>query len=135
MKHFLVVIAATATIVLPALAADVGVSTNMGQPGYYGQIELGTLQRPSLLYDRPVVVKRAPKDTIIEPLYLRVPFSHAKNWRRYCGQYNACDHPAYFVKNDWYNNVYAPRYREQIREGRREDRYVARNDKGEKHAR
>ena len=57
-----------------------------------------------------------------EPLYLRVPPGHSRDWKRYCGRYDACGRPVYFVRNDWYNNVYSPRYREDHREGRRDDR-------------
>jgi len=47
---------------------------------------------------------------------LRVPPGHQKNWKRYCGRYEACGRPVYFVRDDWYNNVYAPQYRERHRD-------------------
>lgn len=40
-----VVIAATVTI--PALAADVGVSVNIGQPGFYGRLDTGVTTVPA----------------------------------------------------------------------------------------
>jgi hypothetical protein len=39
MERFL--IAAAATVTAPALAADVGVSVSIGQPGFYGQLDIG----------------------------------------------------------------------------------------------
>ncbi len=36
---------------------------------------------------------------------------HEKHWRKHCAQYNACGRPVYFVRDDWYNNEYVPRYR------------------------
>ena len=45
MKRFLSA-AALAAMTLPALAADVGVSISIGQPGFYGHIDIGDF--PSL---------------------------------------------------------------------------------------
>jgi len=33
-----------------------------------------------------------------------------QDWRHHCMEYNACGHRVYFVQNNWYSNVYAPRY-------------------------
>jgi hypothetical protein len=42
MKRFLLsAVIAAATLTIPALAADVGVSVSIGQPGFYGQINIG----------------------------------------------------------------------------------------------
>jgi len=46
-------------------------------------------------------------------MYLHVPPGHEKKWRKHCAKYNACGRPVYFVRHDWYNNVYVPRHREQ----------------------
>jgi hypothetical protein len=35
-------------------------------------------------------------------VYLWVPPGHRKNWRKHCGQYQACGVPVYFVRDDWY---------------------------------
>jgi hypothetical protein len=48
-----------------------------------------------------------------EPIYLYVPPRHQRNWRRYCHNYNACGQPVYFVRDDWYQREYVPRYRER----------------------
>lgn len=91
--------------------AEVGVSINIGQPGFYGQIELGDFRAPPVVYAQPIIVERAPRYVRAEPLYLRVPPGHMKKWSKHCGAYNACGRQVYFVRDDWYNNTYAPRYR------------------------
>lgn len=96
-----------------ALAADVGVSISVGQPGFYGRIDIGDYPypQPRVIYNRPIIVHR--QVDVYEPLYLRVPPGHAKNWRRYCGRYDACGYPVYFVQDSWYHNDYVPYYRER----------------------
>lgn len=122
MKRFLSAIAliiATA----PALAADVGVgvSVTIGQPGFYGTIEIGNYPRPRLIYAEPRVIYPG-RVGVIQPVYMHVPPGHARNWRKHCGAYNACGRPVYFVQDNWYNNVYVPQYRERNRhEGRGND--------------
>lgn len=104
-----ILFAASALIGLPASAADVGVSITVGQPGFYGRIDIGDFPRPVLVYPEPIVVR--PVGVAYEPIYLHVPPGHAKKWRSYCGQYNACGRPVYFVQDHWYNDVYVPEYR------------------------
>ena len=53
--------------VAPALAADVGVSISIGQPGFYGQIDIGNVPQPQLVYPRPVVIQRLPESQIEAP--------------------------------------------------------------------
>jgi hypothetical protein len=97
-------------IAAPVGAADVGVSVNVGQPGFYGRIDIGNAPRPQLVYPEPVVIERAPGNAP-RPVYLYVPPEHAKDWRKHCHRYNACGQPVYFVQRDWYENVYVPHYR------------------------
>jgi hypothetical protein len=111
MKTTLVAGLLAAASALPALAADVGVSVTIGQPGFYGHIDIGDFPTPALIYPQPVIV--TPGVVVGGPIYLRVPPGHAKRWSKYCGRYNACGQRVYFVRDEWYNNVYAPRYREQ----------------------
>ena len=126
MKRFLIAAAlAAATITTPALAADVGMSLSIGQPGFYGQIDIGDYPRPEVIYSRPMMVERVDIDR--PPIYLRVPPGHAKNWRKHCGQYNACGERVMFVKDNWYQREYVPRYHEQHRE-HRDDRRDERRD-------
>ena len=116
MKRFLIAAAvAVATVTIPALAADVGVSVSIGQPGFYGQIDIGDYYPPpQVIYRQPRFVERVSMDR--PPIYLRVPPGHAKHWSKNCHKYNACGERVYFVKDDWYNREYVPRYQEQHRD-------------------
>jgi len=111
-----------ATNLSTAQAADVGVSISIGQPGFYGQLDIGSYPPPVLVYSEPIVVRR-PVGVVYEPIYLHVPPGQAKKWHYYCGQYNACGRPVYFVQDRWYNDVYAPRYRSEHGYGDRGDRH------------
>lgn len=110
MKHFLFAAVLTAATA-PALAADVGVSISIGQPGFYGQIDIGGYPPPRILYPQPVIIERVPVRR--PPIYLRVPPGHAKHWRKHCHAYNACGEQVYFVQDDWYQHEYVPHYRER----------------------
>ena len=92
--------------------AQVGVSVTIGQPGFYGRIDVGDYPAPQLLYPQPIIVQR-PSHYVGRPIYLRVPPGHAKNWSKHCRKYNACNQEVYFVQDSWYNNQYVPRYRQQ----------------------
>jgi hypothetical protein len=94
----------------PAFAADVGVSISIGQPGFYGQIDIGNTPQPQLVYPQPVIIQRSPQFVSAPPIYLHVPPGHEKHWTKHCAQYNACGRRVYFVRDDWYNNEYVPRY-------------------------
>ncbi len=106
-------------------AVDVGVSVNIGQPGFYGQINLGSDMVPQLVLPQPILIAPPPTNIILAPLYLRVPVDYTRNWHKHCGEYNACGRQVYFVRDDWYEHEYAPRYRahpEEFREVRHERR-------------
>jgi hypothetical protein len=100
-----------------ASATDVGVSISIGQPGFYGQIDIGSAPRPVLVYPQPVVVQRVQVVQPMQPVYLHVPPGHAKNWKKHCQKYEACARPVYFVKDDWYENVYVPYYEQERGKG------------------
>lgn len=119
MKTYLIAAAVAAAIAVPALASDVGVSLSIGQPGFYGQIDIGDYGRPQLMYRQPMMIERVPMDRA--PVYLHVPPGHAKHWGRHCREYNACGERVYFVQDNWYNREYVPRYRERHSD-RRDDR-------------
>ena len=104
---FALAIAAAAT---PALAQNVGMSVTVGQPGFYGRIDIGNFPQPMVIYPQPVIIQPSPVAMYQYPIYLHVPPGHAKDWRKHCGRYNACGQPVYFVQESWYNNVYVPRY-------------------------
>ena len=125
-----------AAAIVPA-TAQTSVSVQIGQPGFYGRINIGDYPPPQLIYTQPVIIERQRYEA--QPIYLRVPPGHMKNWRKHCGAYNACGQRVYFVRDEWYNNTYAPRYREeQVRihgnEGRgHEDHGRGHDDKGHGH--
>ena len=96
-----------ATLAAPAFA-QVGVSVSVGQPGFYGRLDIGDYPPPALIYRQPVTVM--PVMPGAAPVYLRVPPGHAKNWRKHCHRYDACGVPAYFVTDRWYTREYVPRY-------------------------
>ena len=119
MKQFLLA-AVIATATNPAFAADIGVSVSIGQPGFYGRIDIGNMPQPQLIYATPVIIQPVPVGVVYQPVYLHVPPGHQKDWRKHCREYDACGRPVYFVKEDWYSNEYAPRYREKHRGGDRD---------------
>ncbi|HJV01786.1 MAG TPA: hypothetical protein VJ752_14690 [Burkholderiaceae bacterium] len=112
-----------------AMATDVGVSISVGEPGFYGRIDLGNYPQPQVLYREPVIVQRPPRYVETAPIYLRVPPGHAKHWDKHCREYNACGQRVLFVDDNWYEREYAPRYRAEhgdrgrdYRDDRRDDR-------------
>ena len=107
----------------PALAADVGVSIGISQPGVYGRIDIGRFPQPQVIVQQPVVINR-PYRQVVDPVYLWVPPGHQKNWRQYCGRYNACGVPVYFVQERWYrDNGPGREYYQGRRDERRDDRH------------
>lgn len=109
------VLVSAAAYTAPALALDVGVSINIGDPGYYGPIRVEE-ERPRVIYREPVIVERVTVER--EPVYMRVPPGHAKHWSKHCHEYDACGQRVYFVEDDWYNTVYVSEYQERHGDGR-----------------
>ena len=105
---------------VPALAQQsVGVSIGIHQPGVYGRIDIGNYPQPALVYSEPVVIVPGPIALQRPPIYLYVPPLYQQNWRRYCGRYNACGQPVYFVQDRWVRERWEhehPRFREERRE-------------------
>ena len=118
MKRFLTAAALAAVAVTTfntaAIAADVGVSLSIGQPGFYGRLDINDYPQPRVIYRQPIAIQRIPMDR--PPIYLRVRPGQAKHWREHCREYNACGERVFFVQNNWYNREYAPRYQEYHRE-------------------
>ena len=129
MKRFLIGVA-LATLVSSALAADVGVSVSIGQPGFYGRIDIGNVPQPQLIYATPVIIQTVPVGVVRQPIYLRVPPGHEKKWSKHCRKYNACGRPVYFVQQDWYTNVYAPDYRSKHGDGKGKVKKVKKEKEG-----
>ena len=91
-------------------AGDLGINVIVsGQvaPGVYGQVQLGNASPPPVVYAQPMLIEAqaAPPP----PVYLHVPPGHAKNWRKHCREYNACNRPVYFVRSAEYEPDYARR--------------------------
>lgn len=98
-----------AGVTTPALALDVGVSINIGQPGYYGPLDIDDAPRPRLVYAQPVIIERVR--VVERPVYLHVRPGHASRWKQHCREYDACGRPVYFVNDNWYNTVYVDHHR------------------------
>jgi hypothetical protein len=109
----------------PLLAADVAVSVSIGEPGFYGRIDIGDYPQPRVIYRQPIIVERTVERP---PIYMRVPPGHARNWRKHCREYGACGERVLFVQDTWYSREYVPRYRERQYDRRREIRDQYRND-------
>ena len=88
------------------------VSIGISEPGVFGRIDLGGFPQPQLLNAQPVYAERPPGREIPPPIYLHVPPGYERDWRDHCREYDACGQPVFFVRDDWYRNVYRPRYRE-----------------------
>ncbi|WP_374595228.1 hypothetical protein [Aquabacterium sp.] len=92
-----------ASLAAPAAHAggqtDVGVSVNVSQPGFYGQINIGNVP-PPVVYAQPVIIAQPRQPVRVAPIYLRVPPGHEKHWSKHCREYNACGRPVYFVRYD-----------------------------------
>ncbi|MCH8620932.1 hypothetical protein [Undibacterium sp. TS12] len=113
-------------------AQNVGVSVQFGQPGFYGQVNIGEFPQPQVIYREPRIVERVR--VVQEPLYLVVPPGHRNKWEKHCYRYDACGRPVYFVQENWYNTQVVPRYRDgRYREDHdyRRDGYERSN--GERH--
>lgn len=106
----IIVLAMSLCAFAPVFAqTSVGVSIGIQQPGVYGRIDIGNYPQPRLLYPQPVVIVESPVAVHRSPIYLYVPQGHQKNWGRYCGRYNACGQPVYFVQEDWVRERYDER--------------------------
>ena len=109
MKQPLVALMLAAAAALPAVAADVGVSISVSEPGLYGRIDIGRFPQPQVVVAQPVIVQRP---TVVvaqpQPVYLWVPPGHRKNWSKHCHEYSACAAPVYFVQDGWYDQHVMP---------------------------
>jgi hypothetical protein len=91
-------------------AGDLGINIILsGQvaPGVYGQVQLGNASPPPVVYAQPMLIEQQSSPR--PPVYLHVPPGHARNWRKYCRQYNACNRPVYFVRSAEYEPDYEAR--------------------------
>ena len=70
------------------------------RPGVYGRIDIGKASPPPVIYPQPVIASRALPAPGARPVYLYVPPGQARKWSKYCGKYQACSVPVYFVRMD-----------------------------------
>jgi hypothetical protein len=89
-----------------AALAQTSVSIGINQPGVYGRINIGAMPPPALILQQPVVIEQTRYVEHRAPVYLYVPPAHQQNWRQYCGRYNACGQPVYFVRDEWVRERY-----------------------------
>jgi hypothetical protein len=122
---FALIVTATS---LPAVAANIGLSVQVGEPGFFGRIDIGGAPPPQVIYEQPVVIHAPPVEMERAPIYLHVPPEHAAHWARYCVRYNACGERVYFVKDTWYRDEYVPHYREHIARGHEEEHHEVRRE-------
>ena len=100
-------LALAASTLSPAFAqTSVGVSIGINQPGVYGQINIGNLPPPPVVYAQPIIYAPPRVAVVQQPVYLYVPPGHQKNWGKHCGHYNACGQPVYFVQESWVRERY-----------------------------
>ena len=123
-RNLLAALALSAAAV-PAFAA---VSVSVGEPGFFGSIDIGGGPPPQLVNSAPIVA--GPRVSGAAPVYLRVPPEQQRDWAHNCSRYNACGKPAYFVHEDWYRSHYAghAQARHEVRRDQRHD------DRREEHA-
>lgn len=114
-----------------AMATDVGVSISVGEPGFYGRIDIGNVPQPRVIYAQPVIIERSVHYVQQQPVYMHVPPGHAKKWSKHCHKYNACGQRVYFVQDSWYANEYVPRY--QAQHGHKSQGHGAKHVKHDKH--
>jgi len=131
MKHTPLRIALTSLALLAlttasAVAANVGPSAAIGDPNFYGRLNLSRYPTPQVINARPVLVH--DNGYRQDPLYLRVPPGQNEDWGRYCHEYNACEREVYFVRDDWYTHEYAPRYQQQHQYRQDDPREVRREE-------
>lgn len=129
----IIALAMAACAMSPVLAAtNVGVSIGINQPGVYGRVDIGNYpQQPVLVYPEPVIIAPQPVTVHRRPIYLYVPPAHQHNWGRYCGRYQACGQPVYFVQEQWVRDRYQQEHRGW--RDRRDDRRDDRHDHHDKH--
>ena len=107
MKKLIALILATGAVGSALAQPSVGVSIGINQPGVYGRINIGDVPPPALVVQQPVMIAPPRVSYQRAPIYLYVPPYHQQNWARYCGRYNACGQPVYFVREDWVRDRYA----------------------------
>ena len=113
MKKKILIFAALLASGQCAFAGNVGVSISLNQPGLFGQINIGNVPAPELIFRTPMLVSPPPYSVgVPAAIYLHVPPGYERHWDRHCHEYHACGRPVYFVQDRWYHRVYVPARRE-----------------------
>ncbi len=123
MKKLVTALVLSVAVASPVLAAEVGVSVSISQPGVYGRVDIGRFPQPQVVVAQPLIIVRPVQ--VVEPpqpVYMWVPPGHRKNWRKHCGQYNACGVPVYFVQDGWYGQNVRPHEHDRDRDHERDRR-------------
>ena len=122
MKKLLVACALAAAAVAVPAVAQVGVSITVGEPGFYGRLDVGGYQ-PRVIYREPVVVERYYRNQT--PIYVRVPPGHQKNWNRIAAV-TSVRSPVYFVRDECTGCLFTalpPLHGRDALDNRRDDRH------------
>jgi hypothetical protein len=106
MKNLLALALTAAALSTAVAQTSVGISIGINQPGVYGQINIGNLPPPPVVYAQPIIYAPPRVAVVQQPVYLYVPPGHQKNWGKYCGKYQACGQPVYFVQESWVRERY-----------------------------
>ena len=49
-------------------------AVQVGEPGFYGRIDIGNFPQPQVVYPQPVVIQPVPVGVVRQPIYLRELF-------------------------------------------------------------
>lgn len=97
-----------AALLTPVQAADEALPANVGQPDYYGRLDMAGYPQPQLVFRKALAIDPVEADR--PSLYLRVAPGQARQWRKHCRAYQACNQQVYFVQDAWYTREYVPRF-------------------------
>jgi hypothetical protein len=100
-------------------------------PGVYGQVNIGNQGAPPVVYAQPMLIE--PQHAPPPAIYLHVPPDHAKNWRKHCHEYNACNRPVYFVRSREYEPEYQRHYQDHEHEREMERQRWDERERGHEH--
>ncbi|MEA3158871.1 MAG: hypothetical protein QOD95_419 [Gammaproteobacteria bacterium] len=118
MKRLLLATGLASLAISGTAFAQVAASITLGEPGFYGRVDIGDAPTPRFINSSPVVGISVRGGELPPPIYLHVRPGYERDWRHHCREYDACGQPVYFVRHDWYANTYVPHYREHRDEHR-----------------
>ena len=133
MKGLLLALGLASLAICGAAHAQVAASISLGDPGFYGRVDIGDAPAPRFINRAPVVGIRVQGGELPPPIYLHVRPGYERDWRHHCREYDACGQPVYFVRHDWYANTYVPHYREHHRDDHRDHRDDHRDHRDDHH--